>query len=274
MEPELFLEFVTLAHAKAGISIRPGKEALVAARVAKRQRALAIEDPRAYLRYLREDASGEELARFLDVISTHFTSFFREPEHFRLLRSEVAACVAAGRQRVRMWSAAASTGEEPYTMVMTALEVPGAERLDLKVLATDIAEETLRQAVAGAYPPSRLEPVPRALRDRWFERRAEPRAAEGEVWTVAPALRERVVFRRLNLAAPPFPMRGPLDVVFCRNVLIYFDAATRQRLIAAVEPLLRPGGLLCLGHTETLQGIRCGLRMERPSVFRRTVGDA
>lgn len=272
MDPELFAEFVALAHEKAGISLRRGKEALVAARVARRQRALAIAHPRDYLRYLRDDASGQELARFLDVISTHYTSFFREADHLPLLQAEVAAAIDAGRRRVRLWSAAASSGEEPYTMAMAALAVPGADRLDLKVLATDIAAETLRHGAAGAYAPSRLEPVPPALRDRWFVRRVEPDADEGEVWTVKPALRERVVFRRLNLSQPPFPMSGPFDVVFCRNVLIYFDLPTRQRLVAGVEPLLRPGGLLCLGHTETLSGLRSGLRMERPSVFRRGAG--
>jgi len=272
MEPQLFRKFVTLAYEKAGISIKPGKEALVAARVAKRQRALAIADAESYLRYLEDDASGDELVRFLDVISTHFTSFFREPDHFDLLEAEVAACLRAGQRRVRMWSAAASTGEEPYTMAMTALAVDGADQLDLKILATDIAVETLRQAVEGCYPPSRLEPVPLALRDRWFTRRADPGAAEGALWGAKPAHKERVVFRRLNLAEPPFPMKGPLDVVFCRNVLIYFDQPTRQRLVSAIEPLLRPGGLLCIGHTETLSGIQCGLRMQRPSVFRRPGG--
>src|ERR687888_2357101 len=162
MEPQLFQRFAALAYEKAGISIRPGKEALVAARVAKRQRALSIPDAQAYLHYLEEDVSGDELARFLDVISTHFTSFFREPDHFDLLEAEVAHLAAAGQQRIRIWSAASSTGEEPYTMAMTALGVPGAERLDLKILATDIAVDTLRQAEAGVYSAERVAPVPPA----------------------------------------------------------------------------------------------------------------
>src|SRR5919198_6092069 len=111
MEPQLFQRFAALAYEKAGISIRPGKEALVAARVAKRQRALSIPDPGAYLHYLEGDASGDELACFLDVISTHFTSFFREPDHFDLLAAELARLAAAGQRRIRLWSAASSTGE-------------------------------------------------------------------------------------------------------------------------------------------------------------------
>lgn len=269
MEPRLFQRFAALAYDEAGISIRPGKEALVAARVARRQRALSIGDAESYLRLLESDRSGEELARFLDVISTHFTSFMREEDHFDVLRADVARLVASGKRRVRMWSAASSSGEEPYSMLMTALSVDGAEQLDLKVLATDIAVDTLKQAAEGAYPPSRLEPVAASMRDRWFERRKDPASPEGE-WLVAkPALRERVVFRRLNLAEPPFPMKGPLDVVFCRNVFIYFDQQTRQRIVRAIEPLLGNGALFCVGHTETLSGIRTALTLQRPSVFRR-----
>lgn len=269
MEPQLFRRFAALAYEKAGISIRPGKEALVAARVAKRLRALSIPDAEGYLRYLEEDRSGEELVRFLDVISTHFTSFFREPDHFGFLRDELSRLLAAGQRRLRLWSAACSTGEEPYSMAMTALGVEGAARADLKILATDIAADTLRQAAEGRYAGARLEPVPEGLRRRWFTRHADPRDPDGEAWEAGAELKERIAFRRLNLAEPPFPMKGPLDVVFCRNVLIYFDQPTRQRLLSAVEGLLRPGGLLCIGHTETLSGVTTGFKMVRPSVFRR-----
>jgi chemotaxis protein methyltransferase CheR len=269
METQLFQRFAALAYDKAGISIKPGKEALVAARVAKRQRALSIQDAQGYLRYLEEDRSGEELARFLDVISTHFTSFFREPDHFQLLQAEIGQLAAAGQRRVRLWSAASSTGEEAYTMAMTVLGVPGAAELDVKILATDIAVETLRQAQSGVYTADRVDPVPPALRSRWFTRKEDPRDPDATLYTVRDELKRMVVFRPLNLAMPPFPMAGPLDVVFCRNVLIYFDQPTRQRLLPAIEGLLRPGGLLCIGHTETLSGIRSGFKMVRPSVFRR-----
>jgi chemotaxis protein methyltransferase CheR len=270
MRPELFQRFASLAYEKAGIAIRPGKEALVSARVAKRLRALSLPGEEAYLAFLETDQSGEELARFLDVISTHFTSFFREKDHFDLLAREIEQRLASGERRLRLWSAACSTGEEPYTMVMTALGVPGAAGADLRVLATDIAEDTLRQAEAGVYALSRLEAVPRELRQRWFEPvQGERKPAADPTLRASQELRARVAFRRLNLAAPPFPMRGPFDAVFCRNVLIYFDQPTRQRLITAVEGLLRPGGLLCIGHTETLSGVRSGLKLERPSVFRR-----
>jgi chemotaxis protein methyltransferase CheR len=268
MEPQLFQRFTALAYEKAGISIKPGKEALVSARVAKRLRALSLADAAAYLAYLEADRSGEELLRFLDVISTHFTSFFREPDHFDLLARELEALLARGRRRIRAWSAACSTGEEPWSMAMTALAVPGVEAADVRILATDIAADTLRQAAAGRYGAARVEPVPPALRSRFLVHRADAADPDGDVYEVGPAPRAMVTFGRLNLAKPPFPMKGPLDVVFCRNVLIYFDTPTRQRLVAGIEALLAPGGLLCIGHTETLNGIRSGLRMVRPSVFR------
>ena len=270
MEPQLFQRFAALAYEKAGISIKPGKEALVSARIAKRLRALSLPDAESYLTHLEEDGSGEELTRFLDVISTHFTSFFREPDHFQLLEAELARLVEAGQRRLRIWSAASSTGEEPYTIAMTALGVKGVQALDLKILATDISTDTLRQAAEGCYAAARMEPVPQALRARWFTCKRDPQEPTAEVWEAKPELKSRVAFRRLNLAEPPFPMVGPFDVVFCRNVLIYFDQPTRQRLISAIESLLRPGGLLCIGHTETLTGVRSAFKMQRPSVFRRS----
>ncbi len=269
MQPQLFQRFAALAYDKAGISIKPGKEALVSARLAKRLRALSLPDAESYLSYLEADQSGRELVRFLDVISTHFTSFYRERDHFELLESELAGLVAKGHRRLRIWSAASSTGEEPYTLAMTALGVQGVDRLDFKILATDISVDTLRQAAEGRYSDARMEPVPPALRSRWFGRVPDPSDPHSELWEASPELKGRIAFRRLNLAEPPFPMAGPFDVVFCRNVLIYFDQATRQRLISAVDGLLRPGGLLCVGHTETLSGVDCTLRMVKPSVFRK-----
>lgn len=269
MEPRLFQRFTAIAYEKAGISIKPGKEALVTARIAKRLRVLSLPNAESYLHYLEEDPTGEELAAFLDVISTHFTSFFREPDHFEAMAAELTARLATGVRRLRVWSAASSTGEEAYTMAMTAAGVKGIDQADFKILATDIALDTLRQAVRGCYSAERMQPVSAGLRSQWFKRVRGPDDPEGELWQVSPKLRHQVTFRRLNLAKPPFPMKGPFDVIFCRNVLIYFDQPTRQRLVAALEHLLRPGGLLCIGHTETLSGLRSGFKMQMPSIFRR-----
>jgi chemotaxis protein methyltransferase CheR len=272
MQTDLFQRFAKLAYDKAGIALKDGKEALVQARVTKRVRALELSDAAAYLDYLEREDDGEELLSFLDVISTHFTSFFREPDHFEELERAVATWMGEGQRRFRFWSAASSTGEEPYSMAMTLLAMSGSAQLDWKILATDIALATLQQAQAGRYEAARVAPVPAELARRYL-RKLPGGTGEGAHFAVGDEVRARVVFQRLNLAQPPFPMKGPLDVVFCRNVLIYFDQPTRQRLIAAIEELLRPGGLLCIGHTETLNGVRTGFKMTRPSVFRKPAGE-
>lgn len=269
MEPALFRRFCELAHEKAGISLKEGKEELVAARVAKRQRALSVGTLREYLEILERDESGEELVHFLDVISTNFTSFFREPDHLDALREILQGWAAAGQRDFRMWSSASSSGEEPYSMAIVAAEALDPVGAAFKILATDISTRMLAECGEATYPESKVRTVPERLRTRYFDRVSRSADGEESQFRVKEALRTRLVFRRLNLSSPPFPMRGPLDVVFCRNVLIYFDRDVRQGLISEIERLLRPGGYLFVGHTETLTGIVSGFKMVRPSVFRR-----
>jgi chemotaxis protein methyltransferase CheR len=231
--------------------------------VGKRMRALGLDDERRYLDYLEADRTGEELVQFLDVISTNHTSFFREPDHFDLLRTLVDEWRRTGLRRLRIWCAASSTGEEPYSIVMTVLDVLQDPDIDFKVLATDISTRALTDARQGVYSIDKLTAIPRPFLERYFQRDD----GASEIYRVRDEVKQHVVFRRLNLAQPPFPMRGPLDIVFCRNVLIYFDLPVRQRLLTAISALLRPEGWLFLGHTETLTGITSGFRMARPSVF-------
>jgi chemotaxis protein methyltransferase CheR len=152
-------------------------------------------------------------------------------------------------------------------MAMVLAGMPGLGGCDWKILATDIAAATLAHARTGHYEKSRVEPVPRPLAERFLARLPDPAGEEEDRFAVADDLRTRVVFQPLNLTRPPFPMKGPFDVVFCRNVFIYFDQPTRQRVVSAIEKLLRPGGLFLLGHTETLNGIQTRMKMQRPSVF-------
>jgi len=257
-----------LAYDEAGIAIRENKQTLVSARIAKRMRECGISTEREYLAFLEGDKSGQEMVRFLDAISTNFTSFFREPDHFQLFEEEIRQLVAKGAKTLRIWCAAAATGEEPYSLAITLSEAVSGTAADWRLLASDISVSALRTAAAGVYPTARVAQVPPALRARYF---AEQHGAPGEEATsrVSNDLRARVLFKRVNLATPPFPMRGDLDVVFCRNVMIYFDNAVRQRLVSEIERLLRPGGLLVVAHSETLNGIRSGLRTVRPSVYRK-----
>ena len=263
MDSEVFRRFCAHAHEQAGIALGPNKEALVSARVGKRMQALGIADERAYLDFLESDETGEELIRFLDVISTNHTAFFREPDHFDQLRHLVFEGYNSGHRRLRIWSAASSTGEEPYSIVMTVLDVLGNTDLDFKVLATDISTRALAAAQEGVYPAEKVVSIPKSFLSRFFRQEGTSPPS----FRVRDEIKQHVVFRRLNLSQPPFPMRGPLDIVFCRNVLIYFDQQVRQRLLRAIEGLLRPGGWLFVGHTETLTGISTRLRVVRPSVF-------
>ncbi len=260
MEKETFQAFQEIAYARAGIFLRPGKAALVQARLARRLRELGLASEREYLDRLRADA-GEELVLFLDAISTNFTKFFREPDHFDTLRDHLGALRAAGQRRFRIWCAGCSSGEEPYTAAMVL--DPVLEGSDWRILATDLSTRVLAHAADGVYGADEVEPIEPALRARYLVP-----AGDGAKLRVSPRLRERIVFRRLNLAERPYPMTGPLDAVFCRNVMIYFDRKMREGLVGEIARLLRPGAPLFVGHSETLNGIPSHLRSERPSVYR------
>jgi chemotaxis protein methyltransferase CheR len=263
MEAEIFQAFQQIAYHKAGIFLRPGKAALVQARLARRLRELGLETEKDYLKVLQADP-GEELVLFLDAISTNFTRFFREPDHFETLASDVQARVAAGQTRFRFWCAGCSSGEEPYTAAMVLDPILRGQ--DWKILATDISTRVLARAAAAVYPAEDVEPIPKGLKARYLE--AVGAAEDAPRYAVARALRERIVFHRLNLASRPYAMKGPLDAVFCRNVMIYFDRPMRAGLVGEIERLLRPGAHLFIGHSETLNGLGTRLRSERPSVYR------
>jgi chemotaxis protein methyltransferase CheR len=267
MRPSEFHAFRDLAYREAGISLRDGKEELVATRIARRMRVLGIEESGAYLEYLQQAAHKDEIVNFIDAISTNFTSFYREKDHFELLTQELRAAAESGARRVRVWCAAAATGEEPWTLALTMTEALKGTSIDWRLLATDISTRALAAATEGRYNARVLAQVPSQQRSRYFvpgeDRDGEP------TWRVADELRRAVLFRRLNLARPPFPLTGGLHAVFCRNVMIYFDQAVRQALVTDVERLLLPGGLLVIGHSETLNGIKTSLTMTRPSVYRK-----
>ena len=269
MDSVLFEKFRTIAYDRAGITLGSRKHRLVSARVAKRRTALGIRDEEQYLQFLESDTSGNEIVKFLDAISTNFTGFFRERDHFDLLAETLKFCIQLGQRRIRLWSAASSTGEEPYSMSITVSEVVGDSDVDVKILATDISTEVLARARSGRYDVGRIQPVPENIRSTYFH--PDGRRTKGGLRTcvVDQEIKNRIVFKRLNLSAPPFPMNGPLDMVFCRNVMIYFDRLIRQGLISEIERLLKPTGFLVVGHSETLTGICHGMTTIRPSVYQK-----
>ena len=261
-----FMRFRSLIHRLSGIALGNGKEGLVRARVSKRIRALGLQDYDAYLDRLMADPTGDEIIHLLDVISTNVTSFFREESHFQLLGEAASHWLAEGRRHLRLWSAACSTGEEAYSMGMVLLAKLPAGVGDLKILATDLSTRALEVAQRGIYESARAAAVPAELRVRFLEKAPE---APGHVRPVS-ELRRSITFARLNLASSPFPMSGPFDAIFCRNVMIYFDLEIRQQVLRELFRLLRPGGWLFVGHSESLTGLNRGFRTVAPSAYVKT----
>lgn len=266
MKSSVFKALCSLVYDESGIRIKEGKQLMVSARLGARLRALELDDEEDYLAYLREHLD-EELVQLLDVISTNVTHFFREAEHFDFLRKHLEQRLIARAERLRIWCAASSTGEEPYSLAMTVADTLATcgRAVDARILATDISTRVLEVAGRGEYPAEALEPVTKAQRLRHFE---AVKTEEGPRLRARPALRSMLVFRRLNLAEPPFRMKGPFDAIFCRNVMIYFDDAVRDPLIDEFRRLLAPDGLLVVGKSESLTRRNDWLERIGPSVYR------
>lgn len=261
-----FNDIRTLVHRVAGIKLGPGKTSLVRSRVLKRLRALSMPTVSEYLAFMHTDATREELAALIDVLTTNKTSFFREAEHFRLLEKTILPACAASGEPIRIWSAGCSTGEEPYTIAIVASETLGkAVSGRVRILATDISKRVIEHSRAAEYETAVAAGVSDALRARHFER---PSATGDETLRVVRQTRSLVQFARLNLMAE-WPMRGRFTVIFCRNVMIYFDKPTQQRLVDRFTELLMPGGYLLLGHSESLTGMRHSLGYVQPATYRK-----
>jgi chemotaxis protein methyltransferase CheR len=256
-----FLAISALAYDVAGIKLPPGKEGLVRSRLAKRLRARGLGSYDDYLALVRDPAGGE-LAEMIDALTTNKTDFFREPAHFDFLRQRVLP--ATGGAPLRLWSAGCSTGEEPYTLAMVLHDaLPDVARRDVKILATDISRRVLTHAKAGVYADAAMQGVPPELRRRHFAR-----TPNGAGWEAGASLRSLVTFAPLNLMGA-WPMRGPFQAIFCRNVMIYFDRATQQTLVRRFHDLLEPGGYLFVGHSESLSALSHGFDYVQPAVYRR-----
>jgi chemotaxis protein methyltransferase CheR len=234
-----------------GINLSDQKRELVYGRLARRLRALHLRSFAEYRDLLAGDG-GREIGEFCNAITTNLTSFFRESHHFDYLREQVLLPRIndrAASRRVRIWSAGCSTGEEPYSLAMTILEtVPDLRTWDIKILATDLDSDVLSRAQRGIYAADRVRNMGAQRLTRFF---VERRGRDGPCYEVAPDLMSLITFKQLNLMHP-LPMKGPLDVIFCRNVVIYFDKDTQRELFARVAHLQRPGNLLFLGHSESL----------------------
>ena len=235
-----------LLKERSGIDVGAGKRMLVYGRLARRLRALKLNGFAEYLELI-EDPGSPESRSFLNALTTNVTELFREEHHFDLLREQVVPeMVKEGAERLRIWSAGCSLGDEPYSIGLTLALIPEIGDWDVKILATDIDSDVLAQASTGVYQAERIEKLRPAQR-AFFARGVGKNAGLARV---SPRVRNLITFKQLNLL-DPWPMQGPFDVIFCRNVIIYFDGPTRDRLVQRFADLLRPGGYLCLGHSES-----------------------
>ena len=266
MNTQLFEKFRGLIFRESGISLGDDKIQLLTNRVNKRLKALKIRDPEEYLRVVELDESGDELVRLIDVVSTNVTYFYREPEHFKRYAEILRQLSADGQREIRVWCAACSSGEEAYMLSMMAKETLDLSTINFKLLATDISIRVLEKAVLGLYDEKQLEKLPDELRSKYF-RSIQDQSAD--IWRVDPALARAIVFKRLNLSSFPYPLKGGLDMIFCRNVMIYFAIELRQKVIDEFAKLLRPGGYLFLGHSENLLGIKHDFESKGVSTFRK-----
>jgi chemotaxis protein methyltransferase CheR len=257
---------VRLVYERSGITLHSGKRALVLARLQKRLRTGGFATFSQYLEHVERDHTGAEITALLDAIATNHTSFFREPQHFEFLKTTVVAALGPS-QRLRVWSAACSSGEEPVTIAITLLDaLDQQDKGRLRLLATDLSTKALAIASAGVYKMERVANIPLDTLRRHFQRGLG--AQEGTA-RVAPHIRKLIEYRQLNFLEAT-DLNERFDVIFCRNVMIYFDKDVQQKVVSLLERHLAPGGYLFISHSESLNGTTHGLRWVAPAVYQRS----
>jgi chemotaxis protein methyltransferase CheR len=252
-----------------GINLSDQKRELVYGRLARRLRALQLKSFAEYRELLASDG-GKEIVELCNAITTNLTAFFREPHHFEYLREHVLKPLAAdssAARRIRIWSAGCSTGEEPYSLAITILEtLQDLRRWDIRILATDLDSDVLERGRRGSYAAERVRGLTPERISRFFTQREERKELH---YQVIPEVASLITFKQLNLMHP-LPMKGPLQVIFCRNVVIYFDKDTQRQLFGRIAQLQRPGDLLFLGHSESLFKVSEDYALIGRTIHRRT----
>ena len=250
------------------IRLHDGKQSLIKARLGKRMRATGFETLTGYVEFLATKANADEWTKVVDALTTNFTNFLREEDHFKfLVQQALPQLLPAGQKRFNIWSAASSTGEEPYTIGFYLNEhFPLAGGWDWRIVASDISTKVLAAAKQAIYAQERIGTVPPEWLRRYFQ------LGQGEWqghYRVKPVITERVTFRQINLIEV-YEHSQPYEVVFCRNVMIYFDRPTQEALVQRLCRFLRPGGYLLIGHSESLTGLKVPLRCIKPSIYQYT----
>jgi chemotaxis protein methyltransferase CheR len=264
-----FSRLATVIQATSGIKMPVAKKTMLEGRLRRRVAALGLPDVNAYCDHLFDGDDYEaELIHLLDLATTNKTDFFREPAHFDFMtQTALPAMAQEGRRTVKLWSAAASIGAEAYTLAMVMEEFRRTERgVDYAILATDICTDVLSQAAAGRFTKAMIDPVPLELRRRYVLQSRDPAAQEVRI---APSLRAKTSFARLNLMDDRYPVDQGFDFVFCRNILIYFDKPTQERVLANLCRHIRSGGYLVLGHSESAIGVDLPVKAVVNTIFQK-----
>ncbi len=270
LSPRDFQRLSSFIEEYSGIKMPASKATMVEGRLRRRLRATGLPNLKQYCSYLFDnDGLATEAIHLIDVVTTNKTEFFREPAHFRFLAEHAVPTLTSGtgRKQLKVWSAACSIGAEPYTLAMVLADLVrqnAAPHFD--IVATDISTEVLSIALAGIYTEAMVQPVPQELRRRYILR-AKDRSRQQV--RIGPELRAAVRFGRVNLMEAPYQIERDMDVIFCRNILIYFDKETQQAVLGHLCDHLRPGGFLFLGHSETLAGFQVPVDAVGPTVFQR-----
>lgn len=266
-EAASFDYIIALIYERSRIRLHDGKQSLIRARLGKRMRHHGFETLTEYCTFLQTQADEEEMTHVVDALTTNYTAFLREKDHFEfLIQHALPGLLPSGQKQFKLWSAACATGEEPYSLACYLSEsYPPTAGWNWRILATDISTKALGKARAGIYPLDRLDAVPPEWRRRYFQR------GVGE-WEgscrIKPSVAERVDFRQLNLLEG-YSVQDEFPVILCRNVMIYFDRPTQEQLVRQLGRFLAPKGFLLIGHSESLNGLSIGMRCIRPSVYQK-----
>ena len=240
---------------------------MLEARITKRMRETGLSTYKEYFEYLKGEGDGDEFVNFLDAVTTNVTNFFREPQHFQVLEQVLKLWSSRGQKKFRIWCAASSTGQEPYTIAMTVANTLDIGKCDVKILATDLCTRVLATAKTGIYDQKELATIPHHQQMAYTQK--IPHSNDFEV---DDKLKGLLTFARMNLSVQPFSMSGPFDFIFCRNVMIYFDTELRNKIAIEAYRLLRPGGIFFIGHSETLTKCPVPFTSVMPSVYRKEYG--
>lgn len=255
-----------MVKAKVGIVLAEHKKQMVYARLAKRLRQLGMANFKEYIKYISGSDGDAEIVNFVNAITTNLTSFFREPHHFQHLGLQLKA-MAASQKRIRIWSAGCSAGPEPYSIAITAMEnIPNISSIDFKILATDIDTNMVNTAANGQYEGKMTDGLSPQIRDKYASAVTDERGRQ--CYRMKDSLKSLISFKPLNLLES-WPMKGPFDIIFCRNVVIYFDKPTQRILFDRYAAMIKDRGWLYIGHSESLHGVSDRFRLDGRTTYQR-----